>query len=98
MAPAQTGTHDGGRQTWGHSLIINPWGEILADGGEAEGISIADINLADLPKARHRIPSITIHRIASLGNFDRRDQKAGCGVRVTKCEDLAFHVIKVLDA
>ena len=70
MAPAQTGTHDGGRQTWGHSLIINPWGEILADGGEAEGISMADINLADLPKARHRIPSITGGRAVTLSETE----------------------------
>ncbi len=70
MAPAQTGTHDGGRQTWGHSLIINPWGEILADGGEAEGISMADINLADLPKARHRIPSITGGRTFTLSETE----------------------------
>ena len=70
MAPAQTGTHDGGRQTWGHSLIINPWGEILADGGEAEGISMADINLADLPKARHRIPSITGGRAFTLSETE----------------------------
>ena len=70
MAPAQTGTHDGGRQTWGHSLIINPWGEILADGGEAEGISMADINLADLPKARHRIPSITGRRAFTLSETE----------------------------
>lgn len=62
IAPAQTGTHDGGRQTWGHSLIINPWGDVLADGGRDTGISLAEIDRAEVAEARRRIPAITTGR------------------------------------
>ena len=58
VAPAQTGTHDGGRQTWGHSLIISPWGEVLADAGETPGITMAKINLDDVTKTRDIVPSL----------------------------------------
>ena len=58
VAPVQTGTHDGGRQTWGHSLIIDPWGEVLADAGENPGISMAEIDLARIAAARQAIPSL----------------------------------------
>lgn len=58
IAPAQTGTHAGGRKTYGHSLIISPWGEILADGGTDEGIIIADIDLAEVEKVRAKLPSL----------------------------------------
>ncbi len=58
FAPAQTGNHAGGRQTFGHSLIIDPWGEILADAGEAPGIIIAEIDPAKVPEVRAKIPSL----------------------------------------
>lgn len=58
VAPAQTGTHDGGRQTWGHSLIVDPWGEVLADAGENPGISMAEIDIASIAAARQAIPSL----------------------------------------
>ncbi len=58
VAPAQCGTHDGGRQTWGHSLIISPWGEILAEGGEAPGVIMADIDIKAVDAARQAIPSL----------------------------------------
>lgn len=58
LAPAQTGTHEGGRETWGHSLIIDPWGEVLADAGEDEGVIYADIDLAEVEKRRAQIPSL----------------------------------------
>ncbi len=59
-APAQTGVHDGGRETWGHSLIIDPWGEILTDAGDDPGITMAEIDLAAVAKARQSIPSLTV--------------------------------------
>lgn len=65
LAPAQTGTHTGGkaaRKTWGHSLAISPWGEILADGGTEPGITMVDLDLADVDAARNRIPSLTHDR------------------------------------
>jgi predicted amidohydrolase len=58
MAPAQCGDHEDGRQTYGHSLIVSPWGEVLADGGESPGIVVADLELGDVAKARRMIPSL----------------------------------------
>ncbi len=58
LAPAQCGTHPRGRETYGHSLIISPWGEVLADGGIQPGVVLADIDLDDVSKARGRVPSL----------------------------------------
>jgi predicted amidohydrolase len=58
VAPAQTGEHAGGRRTYGHSLIVAPWGEILGDGGEVEGITIADCDLDRIAAARTMIRSL----------------------------------------
>lgn len=59
FAPAQTGTHDDGRETWGHSLIVGPWGEILADGGEEVGVVYAEIDTDLVAQARQKIPALT---------------------------------------
>ncbi|MFC1673929.1 carbon-nitrogen hydrolase family protein [Pseudomonadota bacterium] len=59
FAPAQTGTHAGGRQTYGHALIIDPWGEVIADAGTEPGIVIADIDPAKVIEARTKVPSLT---------------------------------------
>jgi predicted amidohydrolase len=48
IAPAQTGTHAEGRKTYGHSLIVDPWGEILADGGEETGFVMAELDLGKI--------------------------------------------------
>jgi len=58
LAAAQCGEHEGGRKTWGHSLIVDPWGQVLADGGEKTGLVYADLNLANVAAARLRIPSL----------------------------------------
>ena len=58
FAPAQCGTHAEGRQTFGHSLIIDPWGEVLADGGEEPGIVLAQIDPEAVTSARARVPSL----------------------------------------
>jgi deaminated glutathione amidase len=58
LAAAQTGTHESGRQTYGHSLIVSPWGEILAEGGVHTSVIVADLNCADVTEARQRIPSL----------------------------------------
>ncbi len=58
IAPAQTGTHPRERQTYGHSLIVSPWGEVLADGGTAPGNVYAEIDPALVDKARANIPSL----------------------------------------
>lgn len=59
FAPAQTGTHSGdGRKTYGHSLIISPWGEVLADAGEPVGLILAEIDPSEVAQARAQIPAL----------------------------------------
>ncbi len=62
IAAAQTGTHSvtrgSARKTYGHSLIISPWGEILADAGTETGITYVDIDLSEVDRARSRVPSL----------------------------------------
>lgn len=62
LAPAQGGLHANGRRTYGHSLIVSPWGEILAEGGTEPGVVVADID-PDLSRdARSRIPNLQHER------------------------------------
>ena len=58
LAPAMCGEHPGNRQTYGHALIVDPWGEVLADGGEEPGIVYADIDPARVAKIRGMMPSL----------------------------------------
>ncbi len=58
FAAAQGGTHESGRETYGHSLVVDPWGQILAEGGTEPGLIIADIDPAQVAAARARIPSL----------------------------------------
>jgi len=58
FAPAQWGEHAEGRRTYGHSLIVDPWGEVLADAGEGVGIVSARIDVAAIAKARRMVPSL----------------------------------------
>jgi deaminated glutathione amidase len=58
FAPAQWGEHAGGRKSYGHSLIVDPWGEILADGGEEVGFITARIDPAKVAEARRSVPSL----------------------------------------
>ena len=62
FAPAQCGTHYGKRRTYGHSLIIDPWGEILAEAGEEPGVIFADIDLDAVAAARAKVPSLSHDR------------------------------------
>jgi predicted amidohydrolase len=63
LAAAQSGKHESGRESYGHSVIVAPWGEIVADAGEAkEAVIAADVNVADVEKARGRIPSLNHDR------------------------------------
>ena len=62
IAPALCGDHPGKRMTYGHSLVIDPWGEILADGGELPGVVYADLDLAQVDKVRGMLPSLTHDR------------------------------------
>jgi predicted amidohydrolase len=58
FAAAQGGRHEHGRDTYGHSLIISPWGQILAEGGVQPGVISADIDLQAIEEARKRVPSL----------------------------------------
>ncbi len=58
LAPAQTGTHAEGRKTFGHSLIVDPWGDVLADGGTEPGVVTAKIDPELVARTRQRIPSL----------------------------------------
>ncbi len=67
LAPCQTGDLKGGGAAFGHSLIIDPWGKVLADGGLAEGYIIADLDLEEVGRVRGRIPSLQHDRPFELG-------------------------------
>jgi deaminated glutathione amidase len=62
FAPAQWGEHAGGRRSYGHSVIVDPWGEMLADGGEGVGIVSAPIDPARVAEARRMVPSLSHDR------------------------------------
>jgi nitrilase len=61
-APAQGGVHDNGRRTWGHSLLIDPWGAVLAQRDEGEGVVIAELQIAQLARCRSELPALG-HRV-----------------------------------
>ena len=58
LAAAQGGKHENGRETFGHSLVVDPWGRVVAEGGEEPGVVMAEIAPADIVTARTRIPSL----------------------------------------
>jgi predicted amidohydrolase len=62
IAPAQCGTHDGGRKTYGHSMVVDPWGKILAKAGDTPTILYADIDKQEIARFRQAIPSLSHDR------------------------------------
>ena len=68
IAPAQGGLHANGRKTYGHSLIVSPWGEILAEAGTDPGVIMAEIDPALSVQARARVPSL-LHDRAYTGGL-----------------------------
>jgi predicted amidohydrolase len=63
IAAAQVGEHEDGRRTYGHSLVIDPWGEILLDmGGEEAGLGFADLDLSRIDEVRAQVPSLANRR------------------------------------
>lgn len=66
IAAAQAGRHEVGRDTYGHSLVVSPWGEIVAEAGVEVGVTIADLNLAEIQEARQRVPSLQHDREFTL--------------------------------
>lgn len=64
IAAAQTGTHEDGRKTYGHSLIVDPWGEVLLDMGTEPGVAVIELDLDRIASVRARIPALD-HRRAN---------------------------------
>ena len=61
LAPAQGGMHENGRQTWGHSMAVSPWGEVLAQQAQGQALVLAQLDPAQLVQARARLPALA-HR------------------------------------
>ena len=62
VAAAQVGHHEDGRNTFGHSLVVDPWGEILLDMGEEKGVGFTDIDLKRISDVRSRVPALNHRR------------------------------------
>jgi predicted amidohydrolase len=62
IAAAQSGHHEDGRNTYGHSLVVDPWGEVILDMGEGTGVATAKIDLARIAEVRSRIPALSHRR------------------------------------
>jgi predicted amidohydrolase len=62
IAAAQGGSHEDGRATYGHSLVVDPWGDVIADAGERGGVMFAELDLARVDEVRRRIPALDHRR------------------------------------
>lgn len=62
VAAAQSGRHEDGRETYGHSLVVDPWGEVLLDMGDQVGVGFAEVDLARVDEVRGRVPAIRHRR------------------------------------
>jgi len=62
VAAAQVGHHEDGRNTFGHSLVVDPWGEVLLDMGQEKGVGFADVDLKRISDVRSRIPALNHRR------------------------------------
>jgi deaminated glutathione amidase len=58
MAPAQGGKHENGRRTWGHSMVVDPWGEVLDVRPEGEGVVLAELDPERLAAVRRQLPAL----------------------------------------
>ena len=63
LAAAQGGTHPGGRRTYGHSLLVDPWGEVVASRDEGEGVVVADVDPARIADVRRKLPAYSHRRL-----------------------------------
>ena len=66
IAAAQVGRHDDGRETYGHSMVVDPWGEVLLDMEQSTGLAVVDLDIGAVAAARSRIPSLDHDREFSL--------------------------------
>ena len=62
VAAAQAGRHEDGRETFGHSLVVDPWGKVLLDMGSEPGVAFADVDVAQVDEVRRRLPAIAHRR------------------------------------
>ena len=76
VAPCAAGSIPGGGEVYGHSLIISPWGEVLADGGEDVGVIVATVDLGSVASARGRVPSLRHDRPFSLPAKAKADRRS----------------------
>jgi predicted amidohydrolase len=77
LAAAQAGRHEVGRDTYGHSLVVAPWGEIIAEAdGSTAGVTFAEIDLARVAEARGRVPSLDHDRAFTLPATNKPTSKA----------------------
>ncbi len=79
FAPAQCGEHAGGRKTYGHALVVDPWGVVLADAGEQPGYVIAEVDPARVAAARRMIPALEHDRAFTGPQPARRKRLAQAG-------------------
>ncbi len=63
LASAQGGTHENGRRTWGHSLVVDPWGEVLQVLPEGEGVVLAEVDAQRLAQVRQQLPALNHRRL-----------------------------------
>jgi predicted amidohydrolase len=67
VAAAQGGEHEDGRRTYGHSLIVSPWGDVIAEvDGDEPGVALADLEMQNVADMRQRLPSLTLERHPEL--------------------------------
>jgi predicted amidohydrolase len=62
VAAAQSGHHEDGRNTYGHSLVVDPWGEVLLDMADGSGVGFAEIELSRITDVRGRVPALSHRR------------------------------------
>jgi predicted amidohydrolase len=70
LAAAQGGRHEHGRETYGHSLVVSPWGEVLAEGGVQPGVIVADLDWSRVSEVRSRVPSLEHDRSFEVRRVD----------------------------
>ena len=65
LAAAQTGVHPGGRRTWGHSMLVDPWGAVVASRAEGAGVVVGDVDPARIADVRSKLPALS-HRVLGM--------------------------------
>ena len=77
LAPAQGGLHENGRRTWGHSMVVGPWGEVMAVQAEGAAVVLAQLDQARITQVRARLPALA-HRVLGV-QLPRSPCRGGVG-------------------